>query len=136
VAEANVTVVRRLFDAAERRDNELVLSLYDEAVVWDASRTTRGEMAGRVARGRDDLVSWFRRWYDAWEGVEDRLDELVELADGRVLSVIAQRARGRASGLELENSLAALWTVEAGKVVQVAWFPTREEALAEAGVEP
>jgi ketosteroid isomerase-like protein len=134
VSRENVEVVQAVFDAAARGDTTAVMALYDPDVEWDISRTERGAMAGRVAHGREALLAWLREWYGAWETVHDDLKELIEAADGRVVSIMVQRARGRASGAEVEDRLGTVWTIRKGKVVQVVWFRSGEEALEAVGL--
>ena len=135
VSRENVELVRRVFNAAQRGDTGAVLSLYDPDVVWDASRTTRGAITGRSVRGREELLKWLREWYGAWETVDDELEEVIDAGDDTVISVMLQRGRGRRSGIELENRLAAVWTIRAGQVVRVVWLPSREQAVEIAGAE-
>jgi hypothetical protein len=71
MSEENVEVVRRLFDAAARRDSAAVFDIYDAYIVWDASRTERGAMAGRVVLGREALLRWLREWYEPWETLDE-----------------------------------------------------------------
>jgi hypothetical protein len=47
---------------------------------------------------------------------------------------VTRHARGRASGVEVERPFALPWTLREGKVVQVVWCLTREEALEAAGL--
>jgi ketosteroid isomerase-like protein len=129
MSEENVEIVRRVFEAAARRDTDAVFSFYDPEIEWDASRTHRGVLTGRVARGHEALLKWLREWYAAWETVDDDLAELIETGKDGVISVMVQRGRGRASGIEVEDRLATIWTIREGKVVRAVWFPTREEAL-------
>lgn len=130
----NVEVVRQIYAAAQRRDNAGVHSLWEPAIEWDASRTERGGMAGRVAHGRDDVQAWLRQWYSAWENVQDELEELIDCGGDEVLSVMTQRGRGRGSGVEVADRIAAVWVIRGGLVAKVTWFPTREQALEAAGL--
>ncbi len=132
----NLDIVRRVYEAVERRDTASVLELYDPDVEWDASRgTVPGDLTGEsVYRGHEGLRSWFRQWYEAWDNVEDRCRELIDAGD-QVVSVSRMRATGRASGLNVEMPDAVgVWTVRDGKIVRVVWFPSREEALKAAGL--
>jgi ketosteroid isomerase-like protein len=62
------------------------------------------------------------------------LEELIDAGD-KVISIVTGRARGRASGVEVENRHhGGVWTIRGGKIVQVVWFPTREEAVEAAGL--
>jgi ketosteroid isomerase-like protein len=133
MSRENVDVVQAVFDAAARGDTAAVMALYDPDIEWDASRTQRGAMAGRVVRGRAALLAWLREWYGAWETVDDDLKELIEAGDHSVVSIMVQRGRGRASGVEVEDRLGTVWTIRDGKIVQATWFPSPEEALEAAG---
>lgn len=134
MSQENVEVVRKLFDAAARHDTDTLLDLYDPYIVWDASRTERGAITGKVVQGREDLLKWLREWYEPWENLDDILGELIDAGQQRVVSIMVQRGRGRASGVEVENRLGAVWTLQDGKVIRVVWFPSPQEALEAVGL--
>jgi ketosteroid isomerase-like protein len=139
MSEENVEIVRRVFEAAARRDSEAVLALYDPEVEWDVSRDplSRDPRAGLnltpVFRGHEGLRRFFGEWYEAWENVEDDYEELIDAGE-HVISPVVGRARGRASGIAVEWTHSAVWTIRDGKIVRVVWLPTREAALEAAGV--
>ena len=137
MSEENVEIVRRVFDAVARRDSETVLSLYHPEVDFDGRRHRWAEVLGtdqaRV-HGHAGLRRWSRQYYEAWENLEDNVEELIDAGE-HVVSIVTTRARGRASGVEVEwKQNAGVWTVREGKVVKVVWLPTREEALEAAGL--
>jgi ketosteroid isomerase-like protein len=133
MSQENVEVVRRVFEAAGRRDTTGVLALYHPEVEWDTSGTVPGDVMGRsVYRGHDGVRTFFREFYEAWEKIEYNLEELVD-ADDQVVSVLTIRGRGRASGIELERHTTGVWTIHDGKIVRVIWFPTRQDALEAVG---
>ena len=134
MSEENVEIVRRVYETAASGDTAALLALYHPEVEWDASRTQRGAMSGRVVRGRDAMRNWLRDWYEAWETVEDDLEELVEAGEDRVVSIMVQRGRGRRSGIDVEERLGTVWTIRDGKIVRVVWFPTPEHALEAVGL--
>jgi ketosteroid isomerase-like protein len=134
VATENVEIVRQVYEAAARGDREAVFALYDRDIEWDASRTERGAVTGRVVQGHEALLRWLREWYEAWGSVDDELEQLVDANEETVVSIMTQRGRGRSSGVEVADRLGAVWTIREGKVVRVAWFPTPEEALEAAGL--
>src|SRR5919198_2896773 len=102
MSRENVEVVRRVFDAVARRDSEAALALYDADFEWDFSRVAWGDVGGSgVHRGRDALPTVYREWRSAWEHYEENLEELIDAGEN-VISVLTGRARGRASGVELE----------------------------------
>lgn len=128
MSRENVEIVRRVHAAAARRDAATVFALYDPEVELDASRVQIVGFTGEdVYRGHEGLRRFFREWHEAWENVEYDFEELVDAGD-HVIAVVTRRARGRASGADVEWPLALVWTLRAGKVVRLAWFPTREDA--------
>jgi ketosteroid isomerase-like protein len=129
----NVEIVRRIYDAASRRDSATVLALYDPEVELDNTRLQIVGGAGGVYRGHDGLRRFFREWHDAWQKIEYDFDELIKAGE-QVISVVTRRGRGRASGADVEWQGALVWTIRQGKVVRVVWFRTREEALEAAGL--
>ena len=133
MSEENVEIVRRVYEAAARRDPATVLALYDPEVELDPSRLQTVGLFDRVYHGHDGLRSFFREWHEAWEGIEYDYDELIDAGE-RVISVVTRHGRGRASGAEVEWPLALVWTIRKGKVIRVVWFPTRADALEAAGV--
>lgn len=129
----NVEVVRRLYEAIARHDSENVLALYDPYVVCDYSRVGFALTKGGVYFGHEGLRTVYRDWYEAWEDYEEVLEEAIDAGD-RVVSVVTGRARGRASGVAVENAhRAGVWTIQDGRIIRVVWFPSRQEALEATG---
>jgi ketosteroid isomerase-like protein len=130
-----VEIVRRVFEATARRDRDAVLALYDPEVEWDVSQDPAmvAMFESRVYRGQNAIRRFFREWYEAWENMRNDAEELIDAGDS-VVVVVTDRAQGRTSGAEVARTHAAVWTVRDGKVVRVAWFPTRDAALQAAGV--
>jgi len=129
MSQENVEVVRRLHAAAASRDVATVLALYDAEVELDASRVQIvGFMGQDVYRGHEGLRRFFREWHEAWENVEYDFEELIDAGD-QVISVVTRRARGRASGADVEWHVALVWTLREGRVTRLVWFPSREDAL-------
>ncbi len=131
MSQENVEVVRRVYEAVARRDADIVLSLYDPGVIWDATRGTHlGNLVGAgIYHGHEGLLDWNRQWSEAWEDPEWWTDELIDAGEN-VVAVVSARARGRTSGAVVEGFMGAgVWTIRDGKIVRVVWFQTREEAL-------
>jgi uncharacterized protein len=129
MSRENVELVRRVYDAASRRDTATVLDLYDPEVEWDVSRSPMARLVGEGRyQGHEGLRRFFRAYHEAWERIEYDYDELIDAGD-RVISVDHERGCGRASGAEVEFTQYAVWTIRDGKIVEAAWFATRAEAL-------
>jgi ketosteroid isomerase-like protein len=134
MSRENVEIVRRVYEAAARRDAPTVLSLYDPEVELDASALgLRGDAGALFFHGHEGLRALFREWHEAWERLEYSYEELIETGE-QVISVVTRHARGRASGVEVERPFALLWSLREGKVIRVVWFLDRAEALKAAGL--
>lgn len=129
----NVEIVQRLYEALGRRDTEAVLALYAPDVEWDMSGYPYGDILERRSRGHAGLRAFWRELYGAWESYEHECHELIDAGDD-VISVVTDRARGRASGADVEISAYGVWTISEGKISRAMWFTTRAEAFAAAGV--
>src|ERR687891_2063731 len=101
----NVELVRRLYEAVARHDFAAVLAMYDPDVEFDFSRVGTGYWGDvtqqRVYRGHEGLRQIFGAWLEAWDSVEDALEEVIDAGE-QVVSVATSRMRGRASGLQVE----------------------------------
>ena len=131
MSRESVEVVRKLYEAVALRDTDTIFALYDPDFEWDGTRSRWSEVldAPAIWRGHTGLRTFFRQYFEMWETFEDEVQELIDTGE-KVLSVVTSRGRGRASGIEIEwPGQAGLWTIRNGKIVHVAWFSDREEAL-------
>jgi ketosteroid isomerase-like protein len=106
VSRETVEIVRRVMEAEAQGDAAAIFALYGEDIEWDVSRAG-GPAAGQIGtlRGHDGVRTWLRTWY---EGFED--------------------------GAKVLATLCGAWTIRDGKVVRVAWFQDRQDALESAGL--
>ncbi len=135
MSKENLAIVRRVFEAANRRDTNEVMDLYDTGVEWDLSRHPYAEMSRqKVYYGHEGLREWFREWYEAFENFEHDLEELID-ADESVVSIATDRATGGGSGVDVTwKGIAGVWTIRDGRILPVVWFPTEAEALEAVGL--
>ena len=129
MSQANVEIVRRVFEAVARRDSEAVLAAYHPNVEYDFSGGPLRDLVGdTVYHGHEGIRKWTRDRYDAWEAIEDECQELIDAGD-KVISLVVSRGRGRSSGVEADLRHYGVWTIRDAKVARVAWFYSREDAL-------
>jgi uncharacterized protein len=89
---------------------------------------------GGVYRGHGDIRRWLKDLETDWEFFEVYYEKLRDLGD-RVLVSGHWRARGRASGVDVENPGTYLYEIQDGKVVSMRTFTDRAEALEAAGLK-
>jgi len=120
------------FAALQRGDFEAALANYDPDVEWHGAAGGLDE--GRVARGIAEVVEGFRDYYETWERLELRPEEIIDTGDELIIFV-HEVARGRKSGVVVETDTAAINTLDHGRVIQVRNYLDRSEALKAAGLQ-
>jgi ketosteroid isomerase-like protein len=133
MSQASVEIVRAVFDDVNRRDWAAAIAAYAEDAVLFVS-SSRGPDAG-VFRGREAVGRWFGDWFRAF-GTDYRfeVEEVRSLGD-RVLAVVSHHGSGRASGAEVEQITADLYTVREAKIVRMELYASPTEALKAVGLE-
>jgi len=132
MSKENVDLVRSIFADWERGDYTSFEWAHPEVefVIEDipGSGSSKGVAAG--------LAAW-HEFLEAWDGHQVEVDEYRELDAGRVLMLGAFRARGKASGVDVEQlrtTGANVFHLRDGKVIKLVIYFDREHALADLGV--
>jgi ketosteroid isomerase-like protein len=88
--------------------------------------------------GVADMKASVRAFMSAWQDYGIEAEEYRELDDERVLVLVRLSGRGKASGLDIEQTGATgaeVWHVRDGKVIRLVLYWYREQALADLGSE-
>jgi ketosteroid isomerase-like protein len=133
MAEENVQLVRKAFDAFVRRDVDAAVQVTAPDVEFSAPATESLARRARSYRGHDGIRQYFADVASVWEALEVFLHEYHDLGD-QVLVVGRARARGR-SGFLVDEPAHWAWRIEDGKIVWGRVFTDRSEALAAVGLE-
>ncbi len=110
MSQENVEIVRRVLEASAHRDAKTVFSLFDPEAEWENSRGPFKDLIGAgIYHGHEGLRHFWHEYYaEAWETVEDNLEELIDVGDCVVSVVIPApeggRAGSRLSGLTTRAS--------------------------------
>ena len=120
-----VEQLRRSYEALNRGNVSVVLERLDPDIEWH--EPSPSPHAGSH-RGRDSFEQFFRGWIESFEGFRVEPEDVVERGD-RLIAVVRQSGRGRASGVDVEARLAHVWTVEDGKSVRWEAVADADEAL-------
>src|SRR2546421_4235695 len=100
-----VELVRRQFEAANRRDLDAVASSFAEDAVFD------GRAAGTLFEGRAAIRRFLEDWFGAYEELEVGLEEVRDLGNGVVFAVVIQNGRlaGSAGHLRQREGWVFVW---------------------------
>lgn len=85
-------------------------------------------------RGKQGFLRWLSDWGEAWDEWTIEPEEFLDAGD-KVVIVFRMKARGRASGLEIDRNDALVYEFRGGKIVALDYYNSREQALATAGLE-
>jgi ketosteroid isomerase-like protein len=128
----NLALVESAFDAWNRGDIDAFAGHTAEDVAWlEVSGRPEGGLSERF--GRDRLRRSLASLFDAWESYHIEV-ERIEQAGERVLAIVREVARGRASGMEIDGRWGYLITVEDGSIVRIEAYRDAAQALQTAGL--
>jgi ketosteroid isomerase-like protein len=124
----NVELVRRAFARWNAGDHEVpVDEVHPEAEI----RTViGGAFSAEPFRGHDGVREWLAGLDENFDRWELEVHEIREAGDDGVVALGRIRARGRGSGVELDQPVGWFIRVRDGKFWRLNSFFTHEEALA------
>ena len=129
MSSENVEVVKQSLDAYNRRDFDAMRAVSDPDVEvdWSASRGLEAD----VYRGMDEVLRFYRNFFEAFEKSEIEAFDFIESGDSVVVPNIA-RMRGR-DGIEITARSAFVFEIRAGRVTRIRLYQDTQEALEATG---
>ncbi len=86
-----------------------------------------------VYRGRDAVVRQAREFYSSFSEYRIEIEELFGV-DDKVVSVVHEKGRGRASGAPADRRVAWIFTLRRGKLLRMEIYLDPADALEAVGV--
>jgi ketosteroid isomerase-like protein len=87
-------------------------------------------------RGAEGVRRYFESFEDAMEDIRFVTEgEFIDAGD-KVVVPFRLAARGKETGIEVEQPAVQVWTLKDGKAVRVEVFASREQAFEAAGLDP
>ena len=126
MSRENVEIVKGFSD---RWGSDEWRSHVADDVVWDAS----GVGVTGVYKGHAGVERFFRDWLGPWESPTVELLEIIDAGDS-VFTVMRWRARGRGSGVEVQQDFFGIYYFRDGVVAGFRQAETRAKALEAAGL--
>jgi ketosteroid isomerase-like protein len=121
----NVEVVKAIYAAFARRDEEALVSLADPAVtIYDRHEHPEAS----VYEGKEGFLRFTRTDRAAFDEVSYEPQEFIERGP-YVIVRITQRGRGKGSAVGIEESIVNVWKLHDGRCVELRIYSTLDEAL-------
>jgi ketosteroid isomerase-like protein len=133
MSQENLEIVRRGYEyfGAER---DFRVEVMHPDFVWDMS-TFRGWPEQQTYVGLEGARKFIADWTESWDDWQLELDELIDAGGDRVLAVVHQRGRSKATGLEVDMRFAQLWTIRDGKQFRMQMYADPAEGREAAGLD-
>ena len=127
MSQENLEIVRSIYRAVERGD-------YSSSEWADPDIEFVAQYEERPLRGVVAMQRSWREFLSAWKDFKAKPEEIIDAGE-RVLVLEKVGGRGRGSGAPAEGSRSAtLFTFREGRVVRLAQYTDRAEALRVAGL--
>ena len=128
-----IELVESAFEAWNRGDIDAFAEHVAEDVAW-LEVSGRPEGGGDTELlGRNRMRESLRSLFDAWESYHLEAERLEDLGD-RVVAIVRETGRGRASGAEVDGRWGYVLTVADGEIVRVEAYRDAGQALRVTGL--
>jgi len=131
MSKENVELVGRLNDVFNERSFLENADLIDPEMVWDMSRIPLPDSA--LFTGQPGFLEFVNAWTESFASERIDAEEMIDAAD-RVVVMVRHSGRGKASGIEIDQRFAMVWTLRDSRAIRMDMYPTREEALKAVGL--
>ena len=132
MSQENVEIVRNVYAEWALGNVSAGVEMFDPQIAFRAFMPDAREEV--VADGPEEIASFMREFLSQW--VDWRLigDDFQDAGD-KVFVAGRHQARGRQSGVAVEQPVFSVWTFRGEKVVRLKFVRYREEALEAAGLQ-
>jgi len=131
MSQENVELVEQLVKAFNSEDIELLLSSTHPDFELDVPPELSAEPD--IYRGEDGMRRYWESFQDAMAEIRIHLDRLCDAGEAVVLAM-RLTAKGRRTGIAVEQRTAAVWTIRDGKVTRIRAYASLSEALQAVGL--
>jgi ketosteroid isomerase-like protein len=131
MSQENVELVRRGLEAFNSEDLEQILGFIHPEFETEVPPQFSAEPDRYV--GHEGVRRYFETFREAMDEIRFRIERLWDAGDCVVLAV-RLTAKGRQTGIPVEQHFAQVWRVRDGKAKQVTTYSSLPEALEAAGL--
>jgi ketosteroid isomerase-like protein len=131
MSQRNVDAAKRIYESRNRGDLDGVLAECDPEVEW---RPHLAELSGEPIRGHDGVRAYLESLREDWESFQHEPERFIDAGD-KVVVLTRAYARGRGSGVDVDQSVAHVLSFEGGRCSEFVSYYDRAAAMRDAGLE-
>jgi ketosteroid isomerase-like protein len=131
MSQENVETVRRVFEAVNRHDIGALDALLSEEMEF---HSVLAASEGGVFRGRQGIRDYFAEFDAAFAEFRTEIEEIIDTGEDRVLALVKFTARGKGSGVTLDQHFGMVFTFQGEKVTRMDSYFNTAEALEAVGL--
>jgi ketosteroid isomerase-like protein len=132
MSEQNMELVRRAY-AHTQATGQAYAEGFAPEFVWDMSKY-EGWPEQQRYEGVDGAQRFIDDWTGAWDDWRLEIQEIYDAGD-KVVVVVHQRGRGRATGMAVDMVFAQTWTIRDGRLTRMDMYSDPSDALKAVGQE-
>jgi ketosteroid isomerase-like protein len=131
MSQQNVEIIRRGYEYWSTTGELLPENVHAD-FVWDMS-TFRGWPEQQSYLGIEGTRQFLAEWDDAWDDWEVEVEDYIDAGE-RVVAIVRQRGRSKATGVPVDMHFAQVWTIRDGQQIRMQMYASPDEALEAAGL--
>jgi ketosteroid isomerase-like protein len=125
-----MAALRAIIEVINERGSDAGFDLYDpEVEFYEDPRFPQAQ----VFRGREEVAGYFRRFTASFAHYRFEIEDLRDAGDERVMAVLRESARGKASGVDVERRSGWVFTFRNGKALRLEIYLDPGDALKAVG---
>ena len=133
MSQENVKTVRDAFVAYNRGDLDAFLDEYWTDDIDYRAVEGAPDDHGPI-HGKAEMRAYMQDWFDTFDDLKVEPLEVIDAGQDQAVAVVRFGGRAKLSGVEVDLTFAALYTVREGKVARGREYWTKEQALEAAGL--
>jgi ketosteroid isomerase-like protein len=135
VSQENVEIVRNCMELFNDQGVEAAVEAFAELLDVDFGIEEATDMPDSESySGKDAFIANINKLAAEFDDLRIEPLEFVDLGE-KLIVVVSMAGRGRASGAVVEMTFAQLWSIRAGKAINLRDFATKNDALKAMGLE-
>ena len=87
----------------------------------------------QIYPGPEGANQFIAEWADAWDDWELEVEDYIDAGE-RVVVIVNQRGRSKATGIPVDMRFAQVWSLRDGQAIRMQMYASAEEALEAAGL--